>query len=294
MHHIFKNIDRKRGVKNVSMRPPFGANMVPDHVPVEEMPTVRTKSVKGNAKRRNLLTKIGVPLAIIIVAAAALLRFGVLTPTGTATPSNARSPFADLTATPYNQVAPIQQGNLAQSGQIISGVTPYPTEVNPNFPDPRVDSAVAQSWRAKLSGNPQKVIMVSLAGQFMQAFENGKLVRWTYITSGKSELPTPQGIWSIGWKKSPFTFEPISTDPNDKLWFGYPSKVQYALEFHDGGFMIHDTWWRTVYGPTFTNNHWDPGRQEYQDGSHGCVNTPLEYMIWLYVWADVGTPVIVY
>jgi lipoprotein-anchoring transpeptidase ErfK/SrfK len=99
-------------------------------------------------------------------------------------------------------------------------------------------------------------------------------------------------VFHIIYKGSPITFYAGSHDPASPF-FGYDSKVQYGMEFLDGGFYIHDTWWRTTYGPPLTANHYDPGRGEYEEGSHGCVNTPLEMMAWLYVWTPEGTPVII-
>ncbi len=185
--------------------------------------------------------------------------------------------------------------NVGSSGTVVAGATPQMTPVIPGYPAPNVESpaAAAALQRANAEfGIQHKVIIVSLAGQYLQAYQDGKLILWTYVITGRAALATPPGDYRIFYKDSPLTFLPASTKPGNPF-FGYPSKVQYGMEFLDGGFFIHDTWWHTIYGPGLTFDHYDPGRQEWQEGSHGCVNTPLNAMTFLYQWAPIGTPVMV-
>lgn|GEM_PF-2499004 len=233
-------------------------------------------------------------LAIIaVLLIGALLRFTLTLPKAdsahstTATSLTGAPPFG--TATPVSASASGQ----APGGSYYNATTPFPTQIlRGNYPDPRVDTAQEQAMRQN-RGNPDKMIMISLSGQFIQAFDHGKLVHWEYVTTGRATLDTPTGSYRIGWKLTPFTFEPISKDPAS-IEFGIPSKVQYAMEFADGGYYVHDVWWRSVYGPGLNNDHWDPARREFSPGSHGCVNTPLEMMTFLFLWAPVGTPVQVF
>jgi lipoprotein-anchoring transpeptidase ErfK/SrfK len=209
--------------------------------------------------------------------------------TFTPTPKVSLQPKSIYPATPI----PVQFKSLANiKPKIVGEIPPFPTDIVPGYPDPRVDSTSEQQMRTQIS-NPSKVIMVSIQGQFLQAFENNKIVRWSYVTTGRVGMDTPQGVFTIFNKVTPVTFLPLSTDPKS-VYFGFPSIAQYGLEFAEGGYYIHDAWWRTIYGPGLTTEHWDPGREEYQTGSHGCVNTPLEMMAWLYLWAPVGTKVIIF
>ena len=59
--------------------------------------------------------------------------------------------------------------------------------------------------------------------------------------------------------------------------------VDYWMPF-DGGIGLHDSSWRDEYG----------GDIYITDGSHGCINTPLEAIGIIYnnIWD--GVPVIVY
>jgi lipoprotein-anchoring transpeptidase ErfK/SrfK len=255
--------------------------------------TPPTPKMRSTPKRSNTKAIILVA-AILVVGVAVLLRFTLSLPkAATETPS----PAAHLTgAPPFGTATPVTSSgnNQASGGSYLSASTPYATPYLSGYSNvnPSVDTAQEQALRAQ-DGNPTKVIMVSLSGQFLQAFDHGKIVKWTYVTTGRPELATPTGFFQIGYKLTPFTFEPISKDPHS-VEFGFPSKVQYAIEFAAGGYYIHDVWWRTVYGPGLNMDHYDPGRAEYSPGSHGCVNTPLPVVQFLFFWAPVGTPVIVF
>ena len=126
-----------------------------------------------------------------------------------------------------------------------------------------------------------KVIKVSIADQRLTAYENGVALFSTVVATGRPELPTPRGTFHIKAKYSPYTF--ISPWPKgDPYW--YPTlTVSWAMLFADGGYFLHDSPHRTLYGPgaNLTN------------GTHGCVNVPLSSMARLYSWATVGTTVVV-
>jgi hypothetical protein len=135
-----------------------------------------------------------------------------------------------------------------------------------------------------------KVIVISLREQTARLYANGQLALWTYITTGRPERPSPPGVWHILDAQSPITF--VSGDnPNSPLYY-QPTTIHFALLYHDGGFYIHDAWWRLQFGPGSNLPHDDP--QAFNGGSHGCVNVPLQQMAQIYQWTPVGTPVIVY
>ncbi len=243
----------------------------------------------GQGRQLSLRVTITLAVAAVVVLGLALARFALPDANGVAEgPAFAHV----INASPIATATPIAGSNQISGNQVLQGATPLATDVAQGYQDPSKDTAQEQALRAQ-DGNPAKVIMVSLQGQFIQAFQNGKLVRWAYVTTGRPGMETPTGFYNVFLKQSPLTFLPISTVPGNPD-FGFPSKVQYGMEFAQGGFYIHDVWWRTVYGPGTEYDHWDPGRGEPSPGSHGCVNTPLELMAWLYVWTPMGTPVIVY
>ncbi|MDP9351746.1 MAG: L,D-transpeptidase/peptidoglycan binding protein, partial [Chloroflexota bacterium] len=136
---------------------------------------------------------------------------------------------------------------------------------------------------------PDKWIDLNLTTQSMAAYEGGKQVRVSLITSGRPELATPTGVYSVMDKLSPYTF--ISPWPKGHKWWYPTADANFALRFRHGGLYIHDAPWRSVYGPG-TNGSGRSGAAS--TGSHGCVNVPYEMMVWLYGWSEVGTTIVIH
>ncbi len=137
--------------------------------------------------------------------------------------------------------------------------------------------------------SPQgKVIVVSLAQQWLYAYQDGTQVFNAAIMTGRPGLETPTGTFHVFAKLSPTTFySPWAYgSPN---WYP-PTYINYALEFLEGGYFLHDSWWHSVYGPGTNGWHYDPV-DGWQWGSHGCVAMPLNAAAWLYDWAPIGTTV---
>jgi hypothetical protein len=139
-----------------------------------------------------------------------------------------------------------------------------------------------------------QVLVVSLIEQTLRFYNNGKLVRAFYIVSGQYLLPSPPGFWSIILRQHPTKFK--STEPPGSAFWYPPTPIQYAMEYHAGGYFFHDSWWRYSYGPGKNFPHADPpGTTQYNDnGSHGCVNMNPDDVAWLYSQIPWGTPVILY
>ena len=156
--------------------------------------------------------------------------------------------------------------------------TAQPPPVPPT-PTPR--PVVPTPTPAPTPGAQGKLIVVSLATQSLTAYENGKVVATTVVATGRPALPTLTGTFHIKAKYAPYQF--ISPWPKSSPYWYASAWVKYAMLYQDGGYFIHDAPWRTVYGPgaNLTN------------GTHGCVNVPLNTMTFLYKWAGVGTTVIV-
>ncbi|MDQ3856637.1 MAG: L,D-transpeptidase, partial [Chloroflexota bacterium] len=147
-----------------------------------------------------------------------------------------------------------------------------------------------QGDEAYWNGNfPSKWIDINLTSQSIAAYQGGTQVRTSLVTTGRPELPTPTGVYSILAKRSPYTF--ISPWPKDSEWWYPDSETNFAMLFRSGGFYIHDAPWRYAYGPG--TNGSGPRGGAYT-GSHGCVNVPYAMMAFLYSWSDVGTPVVIH
>lgn len=141
-------------------------------------------------------------------------------------------------------------------------------------------------WKGKF---PDKWIDLNLTTQTIAAYEGKKQTKISLITSGRPELATPTGVYSVMDKLSPYTF--ISPWPKGHKWWYPTAEANFALRFRYGGLYIHDAPWRTQYGPG-TNGSGRSG--EASTGSHGCVNVPYDMMARLFSWSEVGTPIIIH
>jgi L,D-transpeptidase catalytic domain len=139
-----------------------------------------------------------------------------------------------------------------------------------------------------------QVLVVSLIEQVVRFYNNGKLVRAFQIVTGQYLKPSPPGYWSIFVREHPTEFK--STEPPGSAFWYPPTPIQYAMEYHSGGYFFHDSWWRGIYGPGTNFPHWDPsGTTTFNgNGSHGCINMNPNDVAWLYTQIPWGTPVIVY
>jgi hypothetical protein len=144
---------------------------------------------------------------------------------------------------------------------------------------------VGDGYFTDLSVNYRRIV-VHLATQSMDVYDGGTLVRGTLVTTGNQNLPTPPGIWHVVAKFHPYKF--ISPWKKGTLYWYPTTSVNYALNFHAGGYFIHDAPWRTLYGPG-TNTA--PGPPGVYSGTHGCVNVTTDFAQWLYQWAPIGTVV---
>jgi lipoprotein-anchoring transpeptidase ErfK/SrfK len=121
-----------------------------------------------------------------------------------------------------------------------------------------------------------KLITVDLGSQKLTAWDQGKVVYETKISSGMNLTPTVKGSFKI-YYKTPLT-DMRGPSPYKNI---YPSgkyltkNVPNTMYFYQG-YAVHGAYWHNNFG---------------RPASHGCVNTPLAAAKWLYDWAPVGTRV---
>ena len=116
--------------------------------------------------------------------------------------------------------------------------------------------------------------MVSISAQAMWAYENGELVRSSYVSTGTAEVletTTPIGYWSILTK---FDVQDMEGTISDEYYF--VDDVPDVMYFDNLGNALHGTYWHSNFGTPM---------------SHGCVNLPLDVASWMYDWAPIGTAV---
>ena len=122
-----------------------------------------------------------------------------------------------------------------------------------------------------------KYIEVNLSTQHLWAYQDHQVLYSSPLTSGAAKwgFGTATGLFSV-YSKQRNTW--LNGYP---LGYNYNVFVQYWMPFYQG-YGLHDASWRNgVFG----------GQDYYYNGSHGCVNLPLETAAWLYNWSDIGTPV---
>ena len=116
---------------------------------------------------------------------------------------------------------------------------------------------------------------VSIAEQHMWMYQDGVVVYETDVVTGNPNLgnSTPVGAFRIRYHQAPATLR----GP------GYVTQVAYWMVFADDvGF--HDATWQPYFG----------GSLYLTNGSHGCVNLPLNKAAELYELIYDGMPVFVY
>jgi hypothetical protein len=135
-----------------------------------------------------------------------------------------------------------------------------------------------------------RVVIISLREQTARFYENGKLVLWDYVTTGRPEAASPPGLHYAIDHEYHILFK--SGDPQGSaLWYA-PTPVNYAIRYAAGGYFLHDAWWRYKFGPGSNLPHWDP--LAFNGGSHGCVNFPEDQMAQVYYWVPNGAPIVLY
>ena len=137
------------------------------------------------------------------------------------------------------------------------------------------------------------VVVVSFIEQVCRIYQDGKLIKAFQVTTGNFDSPSPVGLWHIFLRQSPTVFR-SSAPFGSHFW--YPdTPINFAMEYHAGGYYLHDSWWRTDYGPGTNFPHYDPNGNRYAaEGSHGCINMPYVDAAWMYANTRNGTVVITY
>jgi lipoprotein-anchoring transpeptidase ErfK/SrfK len=181
--------------------------------------------------------------------------------------------------------------HIAGTDRVIARITEHTAEADAATTPAALAAAIgwlrSDTDRLQLSmvaGMPDKAIYVSVGRQELRAYEKGNLVRQTLVTTGRPELPTDIGSFTVLRKNHPWTMH--SPFPRSSPFWYPDTVVQFVLWFNDDGSGLHDAYWRSRFGPG-TNG---PGRS---GGTHGCINMPTDVTIWMYDWAPLGTPVVV-
>lgn len=120
----------------------------------------------------------------------------------------------------------------------------------------------------------KKLITVDRGKQMLYAWEGGKIVNQTPVSTGMYYTPTVKGSFSIR-RKVPLQDMKGSYPPYEPYYIKNVPNVMYFY----GAYAIHGVYWHNSFGSR---------------ASHGCVNVPVTFSKWLYDWADMGTRVEVF
>lgn len=117
-------------------------------------------------------------------------------------------------------------------------------------------------------------VEISTSEQHLWFYKNGECIMDSDVVTGTPpNSSTPPGVYKLKYKQEDATLKGE----------GYETKVNYWMPFNNNVGM-HDATWRGGFG----------GNIYQSNGSHGCVNMPLEKAKELYNSIDVNTAVIVY
>ena len=138
---------------------------------------------------------------------------------------------------------------------------------------------------ALLGDAPDQLVTVSLADQHLIAYDHGRVVVDTPVTTGRPSLPTDVGAMQVLRKDSPWTMQ--SPWPKGSPEWYPDTQVQMVAWFTKNGEGLHDASWQPAgtYGPGSTNGPY---------ASHGCIHVPAAAETVLFNWVQLGTPVVVY
>lgn len=132
-------------------------------------------------------------------------------------------------------------------------------------------------WQSDLG----RYIDVDIDAQFARLFDdNGKVIWESAFVSGDMTegFPTITGTYAIMERQTSVVL--VGQDYNSDGKPDYESYVNYWMPFFSG-FGFHDATWRSNFG----------GDIYQYDGSHGCLNLPLEKAEELYELVKVGDTV---
>jgi lipoprotein-anchoring transpeptidase ErfK/SrfK len=119
--------------------------------------------------------------------------------------------------------------------------------------------------------------MVDRSEQSLVAHEGKELFMEVAISTGLELTPTPRGTFTI-YKKTPSRYMQGPLPYLENSDYYDLAGVPWNMYFTEGGAVIHGAYWHDSFGTPY---------------SHGCVNMKPEEAQKLYLWADVGTPVVV-
>lgn len=175
----------------------------------------------------------------------------------------------------------------------LTNLQAYRTNASDPTPYTRVHATDLSLMRqyGETTGN---VLVISLSEQTMRVYQDGRLLTAFLVVTGMPDHPSLPGTWWIETRQTNIQFTSGKQPGQD----GYypPTPIAYAMQYHSGGYYIHQSWWRSQYGPYKQFPHLDPGGTSFAErGSHGCINMSTKTVQWVYNFVSVdSTKIIIY
>ena len=134
------------------------------------------------------------------------------------------------------------------------------------------DCLIKVNW---IKDKSNTYIEVSINKQTLYFYQDGELVLTSPVVTGGIGNETPTGTFEIQRKVADTTLKGADYVEHVDYWIGW--------DYGTGGrlYGFHDASWRDDFG----------GEIYLSDGSHGCVNMPVEKVGYLFNHADYGTEV---
>ncbi len=182
---------------------------------------------------------------------------------------------------------------IAETNNALFNLHLFEKDYNDSTPYNKIHATDTQVL-SHYSLTKKQVLVVSLAEQAMRVYQDGKLVNSYHVTTGRQELPSLPGVWSVLDRRSPVIF--TAAEPKSSPFWFPDTPISYAILYHFGGYFVHDAPWRANFGPGTQFPHQDAsGTTAYNfDGSHGCINLQESDAGWVYNHTGWDTSIVIY
>lgn len=133
----------------------------------------------------------------------------------------------------------------------------------------------SKGWVKGMNDIGSSYVEIDLSFQHLYLYQNGRIVLESDFVSGNvsNGSTTPAGVFGITYK----TKNAVLRGED------YETPVNYWMPFN-GNIGMHDATWRSSFG----------GSIYLTNGSHGCVNLPLDSAAAIYEYMQEGFPVVCY
>ena len=147
--------------------------------------------------------------------------------------------------------------------------------INQGSTDKREPIYSSTAKKKGMSDIGNSYVEADMTHQHLYLYYDGKLVLETDFVSGNmsNDSATPEGVFGIAYKTTNAVLRGRD----------YVTPVSYWMPYYNN-YGMHDATWRSEFG----------GDIYLTDGSHGCLNLPLDKAEAIYGYMSKGFPVICY